>query len=168
MLRLIIVSVLVLAGHIVMAQTAGDIVKVGDKMPAFTFKTESGNVSSSSLKGKVVMLNFFATWCPPCRKELPHVEEKIWEKYKSNSDFKLMVIGREHTLEEISDFSEGKYTMPFFPDEGREIFALFAENSIPRNYIINREGEIVYASVGFSDESFGELLKVLSSLLDVE
>ena len=166
MIKSICLCVLLLVSCSLMAQTEADIIKVGDKMPVFSFQTESGSVSSNTLKGKVVMINFFATWCPPCRKELPHVQEKVWDKYKDHPDFKLMIIGREHTVDEVKKFASDKYSMPFFPDVNRKIFALFADNTIPRNYIINRKGEVVYAASGFSDESFDELLMVLAKLLD--
>ena len=79
---------------------SNDIVKVGDSMPAFTIVHDDGTqLTSSSLKGKVILVNLFATWCPPCQKELAAVKDQLWPKYKDNKDFVLLVIGRELTDE---------------------------------------------------------------------
>jgi thiol-disulfide isomerase/thioredoxin len=64
---------------------SGDLVKEGQQMPAFTIVNDNGTqVPSSSLKGKVILVNFFATWCPPCQKELAEVQKTLWPKYKDN------------------------------------------------------------------------------------
>ena len=61
----------------------------------------------SELKGKTVLLVFFATWCAPCMKELPKIEEEIWKKYQSE-DFLVIAFGRDHSMEEIQKFNETK------------------------------------------------------------
>ncbi len=141
-------------------------VKVGDVAPDFTVITPDGELTTADLKGKVVLINLFATWCPPCRKELPVLEKQVWEKYKGNDDFVLLVIGREHTSEELLKFAaDQKMDLPFYPDSKREIFNQFAIQSIPRNYIINKDGKIVYASKGFSNIEFKHMLDVLKRQL---
>jgi len=150
----------------VSAQESADIIKLKDKIPSFKLVNGSKVVSDESLKGKVVLINFFATWCPPCRKELPHLQSQVWEKYKANKDFELLVVGREHSEMEINTFVEkNAYKMPFYPDPQRGMYSKFAENTIPRNYIVNRKGEIIYAAVGFSEESFKELENILQKEL---
>ena len=77
--------------------TNADLVKVGDAMPAFTIVSDNGTkTASSEFQGKVLLVNFFATWCPPCQKELAAVQKELWPKYKDNKDFVMLVIGREH------------------------------------------------------------------------
>lgn len=78
-------------------------------MPAFTIVSDNGTkMSSATLKGKVTLVNFFATWCPPCQKELADVQQKLWPKYKDNKNFQLLVIGREHTDAELAKYNEKK------------------------------------------------------------
>ena len=80
--------------------------KVGDKAPAFKATTIDGQlIDTKDLKGKVIWVNFFATWCPPCKKELPVLQDSVYLKYKDNKDFVLVVLGREHTVDELKEFA---------------------------------------------------------------
>ncbi len=141
--------------------------KVGDKLPEFTLKsTVYGDVTPADLKGKVVLVNLFATWCGPCQLELAEVEKVLWPKYKDNKDFVLLVIGREHTDEQLTKYNERKkFTFPLYPDPKREVFSLFAEKSIPRAYLFDKEGKAVYTSLGYSAEEFQELLGAIEKVL---
>ena len=63
----------------------GFVVKIGQEMPDIQFKLPDGTrIKTSDLKGKVVMLQFTASWCGVCRKEMPHIEKDIWQKHKNN------------------------------------------------------------------------------------
>lgn len=141
--------------------------KKGDKLPTFQLKSAVyGNVSSADLKGKVVLVSLFATWCGPCQLELAEVEKVLWPKYKDNKDFVLLVIGREHTDEQLKTYNERKkFTFPLYPDPKREVFSLFAEKSIPRAYLFNKQGEAVYTSLGYEKEEFGRLLNAIEAAL---
>ena len=71
---------------------------LGSDMPSFTIESSVyGKITPADLKGKVVLINLFATWCPPCQKELAEVQQVLWPKYKDNKNFKMLVLGREHT-----------------------------------------------------------------------
>ena len=144
-----------------------DIVKVGDSMPAFTLhSTVNGTVNSEDLKGKVVLINIFATWCGPCQSELAEVQKTLWPKYKDNKDFVLLVIGREHTDVELQKYNEKKgFTFPLYPDKNRAIYGAFAKNLIPRSYLVDKTGKVVYATKGYSDEEFAELMKRIEAAL---
>ena len=146
---------------------SGDLVKEGQQMPAFTIMNDNGTqVPSSSLKGKVILINFFATWCPPCQKELAEVQKILWPKYKDNKDFVLLVIGREHTDVELQKYNEKKgFTFPLYPDKNRAIYGAFAKNLIPRSYLVDKTGKVVYATKGYSDEEFAELMKRIEAAL---
>jgi thiol-disulfide isomerase/thioredoxin len=82
---------------------------VGAPMPSFKLNsTVYGKVNSADLKGKVVLISMFATWCGPCQLELAEVEKTLWPKYKDNKNFKLLVIGREHTDADLTKYNERK------------------------------------------------------------
>ena len=141
-------------------------VKEGDVAPGFVLKTLDGETQLlSELKGKVVWLNFFATWCPPCRKELPHLQ-KLYNELKDNEHFELFVIGREHQADELEKFKEEQnFTFPFVPDPDRIIFSKYANQNIPRNFIIDKDGRIAVASIGFNENDFNKLTEKLKMLL---
>jgi peroxiredoxin len=141
--------------------------RIGDTAPAFSCNTIDGKVIDiSKLHGKIVMINFFATWCPPCNKELPVLQKNIWDKYKNNKDFALLILGREHNEKEVKDFVSKKgFTMPFAPDPKREIFKLYASQTIPRNVIVGKDGKIIFQSIGYTEEEFGKIEKILADNL---
>jgi len=141
--------------------------KVGDALPKFELKSSVyGDVKPADLKGKVVLVSLFATWCGPCQKELAEVQSTLWPKYKDNKDFVMLVIGREHTDEDLQKYNERKkFTFPLYPDPKREVFSLFAEKSIPRAYLFGKDGKLIYSSVGYTAEEFQELMKTVESAL---
>ena len=151
------------------AQDESTLVKVGDKAPNFTIKMEDGTVKQlSDLKGKVVWVNFFANWCPPCRKELPHLEKEVYKAFKNRNDFEVLVIGREHDWATVNKFkAENNYVLPFYPDAKREIFSKYAKQNIPRNFVIDKNGNIAVASTGFKQEEFIKIIKKVEELLKV-
>jgi peroxiredoxin len=92
----------------VMAMQAQEL-KVGDALPKFELKSSVyGDIKPADLKGKVVLVSLFATWCGPCQKELAEIQSTLWPKYKDNKNFKMLVIGREHTDEDLQKYNERK------------------------------------------------------------
>ena len=168
MKKYVILAFFALLALVVKAQDgSGDLVKVGQQMPAFTIVNDNGTQTlSSSLKGKVILVNFFATWCPPCQKELAEVQKTLWPKYKDNKDFALLVIGREHTDAELQKYNEKKgFTFSLYPDRNRAIYGAFAKNLIPRSYLVDKTGNVIYATIGYSDEEFAELMEKIEAAL---
>ena len=139
----------------------------GTPMPDFTLVASDGTtIRSSDLRGKVVVVNFFATWCGPCQRELPQMEEEIWNRYKNDRRFCLLVIGMGETNKSIADFkNENDLNLPMYADRPKRIYNLFAEKYVPCNFIIDENGTIVYSEVGYSPESFAELLQMLAKVL---
>lgn len=142
-------------------------VNVSDQVPAFEFEKSPGNkVSINDFKGKTILITFFATWCGPCRQELPHIQSDIFNKYKKNSNFELIILGREHTWEEVTKFKESnKFSMPFYPDPERKVYAQFAGQYIPRNFLVSSEGKIIYTSIGFNEKEFDKMKEILAKEL---
>lgn len=148
------------------AQDDATLVKEGQTAPDFSISMEDGSVKKlSDLKGKVVWVNFFATWCPPCRKELPHLEKEVYKKFK-DQPFEVLVIGREHDWATVNKFkADNNYELPFYPDPKREAFAKYAKQNIPRNFIIDKDGKIAVSSVGFNEKDFNKMIQKVEELL---
>jgi len=140
--------------------------KAGQAVPSFKVTTLDGKVIDiEQMKGKVVLLNFFATWCGPCMSEMPRVEKEIWEKYKGK-DLVVLAVGREHSAAELVKFNKEKgFTFLIAPDPKREVYSKFAKESIPRNYIIDKNGKIAFQEIGYTAEEFEKLKAELEKLL---
>ncbi len=172
-----LVSVLLLLAVTVQAQTTvkeipadyGYIVKIGQQVPDFSITTTNGKIlQMADLKGKVVMLQFTASWCSVCRKEMPHIEADIWKKYKNNPNFALYGIDLDEPVEKVKEFAKQipiTYPLAFDPKGG--IFYQFAEKGagVTRNVIIDKTGKIVFMTRLYKKEEFQEMKKVIAGLL---
>jgi peroxiredoxin len=169
MKKTFIILLLAFFTHSIMVaqEDASTLLKTGDVAPVFTCKTVDGKLFDlSKCRGKIVMINFFATWCGPCNQELPVLQETIWEKYRNNPDFVLIILGREHTVQEVRDFvNKHKFTMPFAPDSARAVFKQYASQNIPRNVIVGKDGRIVFQNIGFTREEFAKIENLISEKL---
>ena len=147
----------------------GYIVKIGDQMPAFsTTLTNGKSLSNSDFKGKIVMLQFTASWCSVCRKEMPFIERDIWQKQKNNKDFVLVGIDLDEPLEKVIKFKDDiKITYPLALDPGGKIFHLVAAEKagVTRNIILDKHGKIVYMTRLYKEEEFAEMVKTIEMLL---
>ena len=147
----------------------GFIVKQGQQIPEFQFVLSDGRtIKTSDLKGKVVMLQFTASWCVVCRKEMPHIEKEIWLKHKDNPDFELFGVDFDETLKKVKKFEKNmNITYPMALDPGGEIFYTFAAKGagVTRNVIIGKDGKIAYVTRLFKKDEFDEMVGVIEFLL---
>ena len=149
--------------------SVGYIVRVGDIAPEMELElTDGQKVKLSSLRGKVVMLQFTASWCGVCRKEMPFIESDIWQKHKSNPNFALIGIDRDEPLETVLGFAEKTgVTYPLALDPGADHFAKYAERKagITRNVLVDKQGKIVMLTRLYNEEEFATLCKKIDEML---
>lgn len=157
------------SGEVDTESDRGYIVRVGDMAPDFDMMLpDGGSVTLSSLRGKVVMLQFTASWCGVCRKEMPHIESDIWQRHKDNPEFALYGIDREEPVEKIEEMIAATgVTYPIGMDPTADIFGSYAEKNagITRNVIIDREGKIVMLTRLYDEEEFNEMVDTIDKLL---
>ncbi|MDR3692478.1 MAG: TlpA disulfide reductase family protein [Fimbriimonas sp.] len=112
----------------------------------FTLQDISGKSwTLSSLKGKVVLVNFWATWCPPCRKEMPDMEA-LYNRFKDQGLIVLAI--SDETIDKVRPFiADHKYTYPILLDPGRKINTLYSVDGIPKSFIYNRKGKLAAQAI---------------------
>jgi peroxiredoxin len=166
---MILISILLIStGIYAQEDDRGYIVEIGQSAPDFTVSTIDGKkFTLSEEKGKVVMIQFTASWCSVCRKEMPHIENEIWQPLKEK-DFVLIGLDRDEPLDVVSDFAKKmKITYPLAPDPGAEVFALYAlkEAGVTRNVIIDQKGRIVFLTRLYQEKEFNEMKDMINKLV---
>jgi peroxiredoxin len=125
----------------------------------FTLTSLDGKTySRDGLRGRVVLLNFWATWCPPCRREMPDME-KLYRKFESKG---LTVLGvSDEKRETVEGFlAKTLYSFPILLDPGREVHTAFGVQGIPKSFLFDREGRLAAIAIDMRTErQFLELLK---------
>lgn len=134
----------------------------------FTLTDQYGNTHKlSDYKGKTVFLNFWATWCSPCRAEMPDIQ-KLYESAEAEGENALVVLGvaapnleNEKSEEEIKAFlEENGYTYPVLMDTTGEVFISYGVNAFPTTFMITREGEVFgYASGQLNEETMKSIVE---------
>jgi len=148
----------------------GYIVKVGDVAPAnFTLVlTDGRTLTLQELRGKVVVLQFTASWCSVCRNEMPHLESDVWQAYK-DKNFLLIAVDRDQPLDTVVKFkADMKMTYPFALDPGANIFGQFSDKNsgVTRNVVIDRNGKIAFLTRLYTPEEFSSMVKVIDQLVN--
>lgn len=151
------------------ADSNGYVVFDGDEAPDFvTTLTDGRQVRLSDLRGKLVLIQFTASWCAVCRKEMPYIESEIWQKHKDNPNFVLIGIDRDEPLDKVKAFAEKTgVTYPLALDPGADIYAKYAlrKSGITRNILIDGNGKIIKRTRLFKTEEFLSLVDTIDDYL---
>lgn len=143
-------------------------VKVGEQAPKLAFNLLDGTpVTNKSLKGKVVVLQFTASWCSVCIKEMPHLESEVWQQFK-NEDFILIGIDLKEEREKVDRFiAKMKVTYPFTIDEDGSLFESFTlpNAGVTRNIVLDKTGKIIFLSRLYDEKEFAEMIDVIKTEL---
>ena len=141
-----------------------DIVKVGDSMPAFTLhSTVNGTVNSEDLKGKVVLINIFATWCGPCQREIPHLQ-KLEEKYHGKDIYFVSISCDKNRKVWENRVRAGLKGIQLHFVNGDTFMNDYMIKGIPRFILLDKEGKII--SVDMSRPSDPKTIAKLDELLN--
>jgi peroxiredoxin len=140
--------------------------KKGDAAVNVTLQDLDGKtVSLSQFKGKVVMLNFWATWCPPCREEMPSMDA-LYQKFKGNADFVMLLVSIDEDAETVRDFMKrNNYTMPVYHDPNKEAGAAYGITGVPETFLIDKKGVIAEKVIGPLDWMKPEVIQFIEDLL---
>lgn len=138
--------------------------------PDFSLTFPSGEtLRLSDMKGKVVMLQFTASWCGVCRKEMPHIEKRIWQRHKDNENFVLWGIDLDEPADKVQAFAEAVgTTYPIGLDPKGGIFYTYAQEKagITRNVIIGKDGKIVMLTRLYKEDEFERMVQLIDRLLE--
>ena len=129
-----------------------------------TFKDSSGKtISLAALKGKVVFINFWATWCPPCLAELPSINT-LFHQLSQNPDIVFLMVDTDRKLNRSVPFMKAhEYGLPVF-EALNDIPVIMLGPSIPTTAVLNKQGQMVYNHAGIADYSGGKFVAYLQQL----
>jgi peroxiredoxin len=132
--------------------------------PDFQVEALAGGAAKlSDFKGRIVLVNFWATWCPPCRAEMPSIQ-KLWESLKDRS-FALMAVSVGESRSTVTSFAKSnRYTMPLHLDPKGAAGDLYGVESIPTTYIVDKNGLAIAYAVGSRDYAGKEALALFAEL----
>ncbi|WP_307988701.1 TlpA disulfide reductase family protein [uncultured Fusobacterium sp.] len=131
------------------------------KAPYFNLKDQYGVVHSlENYKGKVIFLNFWATWCPPCKKEMPDIEN-IYKEYGENKKDVVILGVNSEKENEVKKFLKDKgYTFPTVIDENSEVMRKYFIQAFPTSFVIDKEGNVYgYVMGGLTKEQIKQVIE---------
>ncbi len=146
----------------------GYVVRVGQQAPQFEFHLLTGDtITNDVLKGKVVVLQFTASWCGVCRKEMPALEFEVWRRF-NDKDFLLIGLDLKEDELTAKQFAENMgVTYPMACDLDGKLFELFAgpKQGVTRNIVLNKNGEIVFLTRLYERDEFEQMILVIDEEL---
>ena len=143
-------------------------VKVGDQLPEISLTMLNGEKwTNKDFENKVVVIQFTGSWCGVCKREMPHLEKRVWQKFK-NEDFILIGIDIKDTKEKAEAFVKlTGVTYPIAHDPEAEIFSQFTLDGagVTRNIVVNKKGEIVFLTRLFDEKEFEGMIAKIKELI---
>ena len=143
-------------------------VKVGDQLPEISLNMLNGeNWTNKDFENKVVVIQFTGSWCGVCKREMPHLEKRVWQKFK-NKDFILIGIDIKDTKEKAEAFVKlTGVTYPIAHDPEASIFSKFtlAGAGVTRNIVVNKKGEIVFLTRLFDEKEFEGMIAKIKEII---
>lgn len=142
--------------------------RASGRAPDFTLFTFSdGEITLSELKGQVVVINFWASWCPPCREEASYLES-MWRKYKDQGVMFLGVDYVDTEPEALAYIEEFKITYPNGPDLGTEISQAYRIQGVPETFFVAKDGTLRDVKIGplYPPELEDRILELLSEVME--
>ncbi len=136
-----------------------------DDFSAVAFSNEKGEVLTlGSLKGKVVVINFWATWCPPCRAEMPSLQA-MYEKWKDHPGFVFLTVDADNQPEKANKFlQKNGYTFQAYRQVS-PVPASLAGNTLPETVVLDKNGKLVFRHVGMANYDSGDFHGLIGKLL---
>ena len=144
-------------------------VNVGDLAPEINLELLSGQiVTNESLIGKVIVIQFTASWCSVCIKEMPYLEKEVWQRFKGD-DFILIGVDLKEDLKVVKNFiKKTKVTYPFTIDKDGSFFESFTlpKAGVTRNIVIDKSGKISFLTRLFYKKEFQQMIDHIDQLLN--
>ena len=133
--------------------------------PGFSTEDAAGNrVDFASFRGKLVLLNFWATWCPPCRLEMPSME-RLYGEFRDQG-LEIVAVNFMESGEQVRAFAEEqKLTYPMLLDKEADIAGRYGVMRLPVSVLIGREGEVIAKAIGFKDWYKDDIRELVAALL---
>jgi len=134
------------------------------KAPAFSlFDIDGKKHRLKNYRGKVVIINFWATWCPPCRLEIPSMQ-RAWKKLK-NKNVAMLAINIGENDDTIFTFSaEYEMDFPILMDKDSRVIRSWPVSALPTTYVVDRKGRLAYRAIGDRQWDNKELIKLILDL----
>ena len=145
----------------------GYIVQVGDTVPSFSLTDVNGQTyTDQSLLGQTYILQFTASWCSVCRKEMPHLEAEVWQPFRDRN-FMLLGVDLDEPKDKVAAFaSQMGVSYPMCPDDNGTVFYSIAapKSGVTRNVVVNSDGRIAMLTRLFDEEEFARMVTLVDRL----
>ena len=143
-------------------------VSVGDSSPRIELTLLDGTeITNENLKGRVVVIQFTASWCSVCIKEMPHLEKEVWQRFKGD-DFILIGVDLKEELAVVEEFiKKTQVSYPFTIDADGSFFESFTlpKAGVTRNIVLDKNGDISFLTRLYDEQEFSEMVNHIDILL---